>query len=236
MRDSKSRLLQVLRGSHELIKHFRADSFSAGKRAIWLTESSSISSTTSTVAGPSHFPGWRGRRRHVRYTGLTGRASHVVSWNRRDDCTRRNKEFVSKAFRRGTSVQTGCKAVISTPKGMIVSNDVEEQKQNAREKITSKNPQRFVRAKLSRCALSFKLLYSYPVAIYIYWRREDWILHSDWFRVWCPGSYKYCVDVLLSNAPNISMTNIPLRYMFYRSELLNQRCMKYNSNWSSKIG
>ena len=55
MRDSKSHLLQDFRGSHDLIKHFRADSFSAGKRAIWLTES------TSTVAGPSHFPGWRGR-------------------------------------------------------------------------------------------------------------------------------------------------------------------------------
>ena len=55
MGNSSLRLLHHLRGSHELIRSCKADSLSAGKWAAWLIESSSISNTTSTVAGPSHF-------------------------------------------------------------------------------------------------------------------------------------------------------------------------------------
>ena len=61
MRDSSSRLLQCLRGSHDLIRPCRATNLSAGRQATWLTESNSIPRTTNTVAGPSHFPGWRGK-------------------------------------------------------------------------------------------------------------------------------------------------------------------------------
>ena len=54
--DSSLRLLHHLRGSHELIRPYKADSLSAGRQAAWLIESSSFPNTTSTVAGPLQFP------------------------------------------------------------------------------------------------------------------------------------------------------------------------------------
>ena len=90
MRDSSLRLLHHLRGSHELIRPCKADSLFAGKRAAWLIESSSNPNTTSTVAGPSHFPRWRGRPGHLQ----TGSAVLML-------CTqcREGETVVTKSFR-----------------------------------------------------------------------------------------------------------------------------------------
>ena len=61
IRDSSSRLLHQDRANHEAINSRRAWSFSSGRWATWLTESSSMPRTVSTGAGPTHFPGWRGK-------------------------------------------------------------------------------------------------------------------------------------------------------------------------------
>ena len=61
IRDSSSCLLHHFRGSQEAIKFWIAKSFSCGRRATWLWESSSIPRTVSTVEGPIHLPGCRGR-------------------------------------------------------------------------------------------------------------------------------------------------------------------------------
>ena len=60
IRDSRSCLLHHFRVSHEEISSFKADNFFAGRRAAWLTESSSIPRTTSVVEGSTHLHGWKG--------------------------------------------------------------------------------------------------------------------------------------------------------------------------------
>ena len=63
--DSRSCLLHHFHVSHKVISSFKANNFSAGRRATWLTESSSIPRTTSTVEEPTFLPGWRGRHKRL---------------------------------------------------------------------------------------------------------------------------------------------------------------------------
>ena len=58
--DLSSCLLHHFWSSQEAINSCKAESLSAGSRATWLIESSSMPKIVRTSAGPTHLSGWRG--------------------------------------------------------------------------------------------------------------------------------------------------------------------------------
>ena len=95
IRDSRSCLFYHFHVSHEVISSFKANNFSAGRRATWWTESSTIPRTTSTVKWQNrHLGQWRNSteaKRSSHGSGIGGRRRSGNQMNKCRDKCRYNK-------------------------------------------------------------------------------------------------------------------------------------------------